>query len=314
MMKQRILVVGDDAGLRATFARWLIAAGYSVELAESARHARKVLANERIGLAIVAPEQPDGSDLACELRAAVDRLILVTEPADGSSLPTGRAVRADGYLARPLREDDVLARIDAVLRTEANAAEAAPELLGFAGYTLDAIGRRCLDASGHLVALTRAEFTLLLSLARRPGRVASRDELTRAVAGRGAERGDRSVDVLISRLRRKIEADPKSPRMILTVPGLGYTLAANPQIATCMPPASNPPVGGAATDAAAIWSPTATAARASDSPPRQSPVGAKVLASIARIATILARTFRPSNFQPAQRNCKAHGRRRQRHF
>ena len=240
MMKQRILIVGGDTGLRATLARWLIAAGYSIELAESARRAREVLAHERIGLAIVAPERLHGGDFACELRTAVDRLILVTDPADDSSQSMGQAVRADGYLARPLREDDVLARIDAALRTEAEAAEAAPELLRFDGYTLDAAGRSCLDASGRVVTLTRAELSLLLTLARRPGRVVSRDELTRAVAGRGAERGDRSVDVLISRLRRKIEADPKSPRMILTVPGVGYTLATKPQIATCTAPASNP--------------------------------------------------------------------------
>jgi DNA-binding winged helix-turn-helix (wHTH) protein len=118
------------------------------------------------------------------------------------------------------------------LRPETNAAEVAPELLRFAGYTLDAIGRSCLDASGRVVTLTRAELTLLLSLARRPGRAVSRDELTRAVAGRAAEHGDRSVDVLISRLRRKIEANPKLPRIILTAQGVGYTLAAKPQIET----------------------------------------------------------------------------------
>jgi DNA-binding response OmpR family regulator len=251
MMKQRILIVGEDTGLRATLARWLIAAGYSIELAESARRAREVLAHERIGLAIVAPERMDGGDFACELRTAVDRLILVTDPADDSSQSIGQAVRADGYLARPLREDDVLARIDAALRIEADAAEAAPELLRFDGYTLDAVGRSCRDASGRVVTLTRAELSLLLTLARRPGRVVSRDELTRAVAGRGAEHGDRSIDVLISRLRRKIETNPKSPRMILTVPGVGYTLAARQQIATYTPPASNPAADATATGATA---------------------------------------------------------------
>jgi two-component system, OmpR family, response regulator len=236
MMKKRILVVANDAGFRATLARWLIAAGYSVELAESTKHARRVLANERIGLAIVASDQRDGNDLACELRAAVDRLILVTASTNGSM---EQAVRADGYLSRPLREDDVLAQIDAAFGMETKAAEAAPELLRFAGYTLDAVGRSCLDASGRVVALTRAELTLLLSLARRVGRAVSRDDLTRAVAGRGAERGDRSVDVLISRLRRKIEANPKSPRIILTIPGVGYRLAAKPQITTDKPAALN---------------------------------------------------------------------------
>lgn len=237
MAKLRILVVANDAGFRATLARWLIAAGYSVELAESAKHARRVLANERIGLAIVGSDQRDGNDVACQLRAAVDRLILVAPPTDGSMR---QAVRADGYLSRPLREDDVLAQIDAAFRIEMKPAEAATELLRFAGYTLDAVASSCLDASGCVVALTRAELTLLLSLARRLGRVVSRDDLTRAVTGRGAERGDRSVDVLISRLRRKIEANPKSPRIILTVPGVGYRLVAKPRIATYKGAALNP--------------------------------------------------------------------------
>jgi|SRR5215468_4541462 len=228
MMKQRILVVGDDTGLRATLARWLIAAGHSVELAESAKHARKVLANNRIGVAIVAPERLGDGALADELRTVVDRLILVTGPADDSSPSMRQPVRADGYLARPLRADDVLAQVDAALKIRAHAAEAAPELLHFAGYTLDVVARSCNDVNGRVVALTRAELSLLLSLARQPGRVVSRDELTRAVAGRAVERGDRSVDVLISRLRRKVEVNPKSPRIILTIPGVGYTLAATP--------------------------------------------------------------------------------------
>jgi len=268
MMKKRVLVVGDDAALRATLARWLIAAGYSVELAESAKHARRVVANERIELAIVAQEQPDRHEFACDLRAAVDRLILVTAPADDISLTAGEAVPADGYIARPLREDEVLPQIDAVLKADASAAETAPEVLRFAGYTLDVVRRTCLDASGRVVALTRAELTLLLSLARRPGRAVSRDELTRAVAGRGAERGDRSVDVLISRLRRKIESDPKSPRMIVTVPGVGYMLAAKPGAAPAAAPASNP----AATNAAAI--------------------AAKARGNISRLAALVLRTLR----------------------
>jgi two-component system, OmpR family, response regulator len=252
MMKQQILVVGGDTGLRATLARWLIGAGYQVELAESARHARKVLANEKIGLAIMASEPLDGGDLAWELRAAVDRLIVVTESADDSSRSTGQAVRADDYLVRPLREEDVLARIDAALRTDRDAREPAPQLLRFAGYTLDVVDCSCLDASGRIVPLTRGEFSLLLSLACRPGRAVSRDQLTRALAGRGAQRGDRSVDVLISRLRRKIETDPKSPRMILTVPTVGYKLVLKPQTATHAAPASTPVEEATATAAAAI--------------------------------------------------------------
>jgi len=294
MMKKRILVVGDDAGLRATLARWLIAAGYAVELAESAKHARRVLANEKIELPIVAHEHLDGDDLARELRPKVNRLILMTGPAGGSSLRTARVVRADGYLARPLREDDVLARIDAALRAEVSTAEAAPELLRFAGYTLDVIRRRCLDASGRVVALTPAELTLLLSLARRTDRAVSRDELTRAVAGRSVVRGDRSVDVLISRLRRKVEANPKSPRMILTVPGVGYMLALKPQTATCGAPASNRAADARASDVVGIapGAATTTAEGGPNSPPPKPPVGVKAPGSFGRLATILARMLR----------------------
>lgn len=140
--------------------------------------------------------------------------VVADEPADDVSPSVGTAVRVDGYLERPLREGDVLARVAAALGTQADTAEAAPELLRFAGYTLDITGRRCLDASNGVVALTRAEFSLLLCLASRPGIVVSRDDLARAVAGREVECGDRSVDVLISRLRRKIEVDRKSPQMI----------------------------------------------------------------------------------------------------
>jgi DNA-binding response OmpR family regulator len=251
MMKHRILVVGNDMGLRAVLARWLIAAGYSVELAESARRAREVLTHERIGLAILATELPDGGDFARELRAAVDRLIVVKDLPRDSRPPPVQAVQADGYLAKPLREDDVLAQIGAALRIEADTAEIAAQPLRFAGYTLDAGGRNCRDAAGRIVALTKAERMLLLSLARQSGRVMSRDELTRAVAGREAQRGDRGVDVLISRLRRKIEADPKSPRMILTVPGAGYTLVAEQRGATDAAPASSPATEAAATGAAA---------------------------------------------------------------
>ena len=269
MMKQRILVVGDDMSLRATLARWLIAAGYSVELAASAKHAREVLANERIGLAIMAPERLDGGDLAREIRTAVDRLILVTDPADTSSASIRQAAQADGYLAKPLREDDVLARINAALRTEANAAESTCEQLRFAGYTLDAVGRSCFDPSGRAVALTKAELSLLLTLARRRGQVVSRDELTHAVAGRPAEHGDRSVDVLTSRLRRKIEADPKSPRLILTVAGVGYKLATE-----------------------------AMAASVSVSPPPRPPIDAKAQTRIAGLAAILLRRLRPRVSSP----------------
>jgi len=238
-MKPSILVVADDAALRATLARWLMAAGYALELAEGPKRAREVIAKSDIALAIVAPDGlgASGGDLARELDAQVGRVILIAGHEPLGESPS----RTDGSISRPLNEQDVLARVTSALGAAPTRDErAAPHLIRFEGYTLDADGHTCLDANGHEVALTRAEFSLLLSFVRQPGRVLSRDELTRAVAGRDAEPDDRSIDVLISRLRRKIEPDPKAPRLIVTVPGAGYKLTGNPQTTVLTAPAAPP--------------------------------------------------------------------------
>jgi DNA-binding response OmpR family regulator len=241
MMKPRILVVADDATLRATLARWLMAAGYAVELAESPKRARDVVADTGITLALVAPDPRGavGIELASELGGQVEQVIVIEGQADGTS--SGPSVQADDGIGGPLSEQIVLARVKAALGAMRIAKpRSAAEVLRFEGFTLDADGRTCVDAKGQDVALTRAEFSLLLALGRQPGRVLSRDELTRVVTGRGAEPDDRSVDVLMSRLRRKIEPDPKTPRLIVTMPGEGYKLTAKPQSvvasATAVPP------------------------------------------------------------------------------
>ena len=102
------------------------------------------------------------------------------------------------------------------------------ETIDFNGMRLDPPGRSLRDASGHEVQLTRGEFAILTALARRPGQVLSRDQLLDAVSGRSADAFDRSIDNLISRLRRKIEPDPKKPRLILSVRGAGYKLSPRP--------------------------------------------------------------------------------------
>jgi DNA-binding response OmpR family regulator len=232
MTKSRILVVADDAPLRATLARWLLTAGYAVELAESPRRAREVIADASISLAIMTPVGlgAAGVELARELASQVEHVIVVGEPTDETGAPIEPPIRSDARISMPPSELDVLAKVRSALVAAPNReAPAGPQLLRFEGYTLDAGGRTCVDASGQEVTLTRAEFSLLLAFGRQPGRVLSRDELTHVVAGRGAEPDDRSVDVLISRLRRKIEPDPKAPRIIVTVPGEGYKFTARPQ-------------------------------------------------------------------------------------
>jgi TolB-like protein/DNA-binding response OmpR family regulator len=225
-MKQRILVLANDQSLRASLARWLMAAGYGVELAESCKRAREILSHKTIALAILAPGRLGAAELAREIAGQVDRRILITEQGEPVTLP----VQADACLVKPLSELETVARVKATLQPDTNELGAA-RVLRFGRYTLDAGGRSCLDEKGKEVPLTRAEFSLLLALARQPGRVLSRDELHRAMAGRGTEPDDRSVDVLISRLRRKIEADPKAPRIIVTMLGVGYKLIAKPTAA-----------------------------------------------------------------------------------
>src|SRR5690242_17449461 len=101
--------------------------------------------------------------------------------------------------------------------------------LRFEGFTLDSAARTLVDAAGREVALRRSEYELLLAFIAAPGRALSRDHLLNAVAGRNSEPFDRSIDVLVGRLRRKIEPDPKQPRLIVTVPGVGYRLEAKPK-------------------------------------------------------------------------------------
>lgn len=116
--------------------------------------------------------------------------------------------------------------------------QCAPETyryLDCGGFALDLDGRILIDPYGRNVELRRREFDLLLTLARSPGRVMSRTTLLDAIAGREAEAFDRTIDVYVGRLRRKIETDPKQPRLIVTVPGVGYRLAAKPRLANHQP-------------------------------------------------------------------------------
>jgi TolB-like protein/DNA-binding response OmpR family regulator len=224
-MRTRILVVAADTGLRASLARWLMGAGYGVELAESPKRAREVLAGEYIPLAVVEADGlgPAGANFVSDLAGSVGHVVLVGDPAVDAAEQL--ATITDGCIAKPAEEQEVLARVNAVLQVSKGPDESTePQFLRVAQFTMDLWGRECRNAAGELVPLTRAEFSLLAAFARAPGRVLSRDELNQVVTGRGAEPEDNSVYVLISRLRRKIEADPKRPQLIVTVPGEGYKL------------------------------------------------------------------------------------------
>lgn len=238
-MRSSILVVARTVELRARLARWLGAAGYAVELAEDVAHARRIGRGKTFSLAVVAPGDlgPGELALADEVRLATGKVLVMAPPGNRAH---GSAGTVDA--ANP---DDVLAKVAAALRPEA---DPAPQpVLRFSGYTLDLDGHALTAADGRPVALTPNEFALLRELVRRPGRVLSRDQLSRMLAGREAEPYERSVDMLVARLRRKIETDPKHPCIVTTVQGAGYKFAARLEADSLAgPPAAPQPDGSPA--------------------------------------------------------------------
>ena len=224
-MRHRILLAAEDVTLRSTLARWLMSAGYSVELAESEMRAREILAHSRIALIILAGGH-SGIPVFDLDENSTERILVTGSSQDAVPAP---AAGTDGLLSVPLDERAVLTRVEVALQTKSSLSDGyagKPEMLFFDGLTVDLGGHSLWDCHGREVPLTRSEFALLAAFVRNLGRVLSRDQLLDAVAGRGAEPYDRSIDVLVGRLRKKIEPDLEAPRFILTVVGVGYKFAA----------------------------------------------------------------------------------------
>ena len=227
-----ILVVDDDREIRDLLARFLRKHGFRVETAADGKAMFAILSAGRFDLVVLDLMLPgeDGLSLCRRVRAESDLpIVMLTAIGEDTDRIVGLEMGADDYLAKPFNPRELLARIRAVLRRAPDMprrSEADPSrVLEFQGWALDA-GRRSLHApSGALVDLTGGEFDLLLALAEHPNRVLNRDQLLDLTRGREAGPFDRSVDVQVSRLRRKIEEDPKQPALIKTVRGGGYVLA-----------------------------------------------------------------------------------------
>lgn len=227
--RDHVLVVEDEVVTRDLLTT-LLAAEFTVGAAASAAEARRRLSESQPRVVLLDLNLPDGDGLAFA-REVCSRpgigTIMVTARSDEIDRIVGLEVGADDYITKPFNPRELLARVRALVRRlragETVAAEPAG-LLRFEGWTLDLSGRSLCNVAGQEVHLTRAEFDLLATLASRLGRVQTRDQLLDAVAGRGADPFDRTIDVLIGRVRRKIESDPKTPRLIVTVPGYGYKL------------------------------------------------------------------------------------------
>jgi DNA-binding response OmpR family regulator/class 3 adenylate cyclase/predicted ATPase len=202
-------------------------AGYAVELSASEKRALELSASEAIDTAIVVMSAAlGGIAFARQMSDRVKNLIVLSEGPQEVAKITRSLPGADVYPSQSLDEQKLLKRL-ADLMPSADDATAAPARarLQVGDCKIDLAGRTFIHADGHEVALTRAEFSLLMALARNPGRVLSRDQLNHAIAGRDAEPYGRGVDMQIRRLRSKIEADPTAPRFILTVSGAGYKFA-----------------------------------------------------------------------------------------
>ena len=234
-MRQRVLLVAGEMDLRARFARELHLSGYAVELACDENRALRLAAAGNLQVAIVAPgPSPTSLAMMLELRDTVPKMIVLAEGPDEIARLRRLLPGVDEFLLRSSNEGALTARVGEMMALADSAAGEpvpVPNILRIEDCRLDLAGHVFVDAKGREVALTRAESDLLKELARSPCQVLSRDKLRRAVAGRDADPFDRSIDMLVARLRRKIEPDPKVPRILVTVPGAGYKLIARPQCA-----------------------------------------------------------------------------------
>lgn len=229
----KVLLVDDERTLREPLAEYLTGQGFVVTEAESAAAARARLLEERPDIALVDIMMPgeDGLSLTRHLAEAQDLpTILLTARGEATDRIVGLEIGADDYVTKPFEPRELVARIRSVLRRAGKHspadAEADTAHYEFDGWQLDPLKQRLSDPEGTVVPISTTEFRLLSVFLDHPKQVMHRDRLLEMVKGREAHAFDRAVDNQVSRLRRKIEADPRNPRLIQTVWGGGYRLAA----------------------------------------------------------------------------------------
>ena len=228
-MAEHILLIDDDMRLSAMVADYLRSHGYVVSTAASLTAGRELLARQAMDALVLDLMLPDGDglDLCRELRASPRTRTLPVLMLSARGEPTGRIVGlevgADDYLPKPFEPRELLARLRALLRRTSARTEDA-DVWRFGRLEIDT-GLRQVRLGGTPCDLTSYQFDLLSVLAQHPGRVLSRDQIMDALKGHPLEAFDRSIDVHISRIRAAIEDDPKEPRRILTVRGVGYVFA-----------------------------------------------------------------------------------------
>jgi two-component system alkaline phosphatase synthesis response regulator PhoP len=224
MSGETILVVDDEPKIVKTARAYLESAGFRVVTADDGQMALTVYRREKPALVILDLGLPrmDGLDVARTLRRDSNvPIIMLTARVDETDKLIGLELGADDYITKPYSPKELVARVRAVLRRTGGEREQAPPPIVAGDIRID-LERRLVTVGGQTVDLTPTEFDLLAVLARHPGRVFSRLELLDRVQGYAFEGYERTVDAHVKNLRQKIEPEPRQPRYVLTVYGVGY--------------------------------------------------------------------------------------------
>lgn len=228
-----LLVVDDDPDLRHLLQDYLGEQGYTVRTAADGDALWQALAEQPTDLIILDVMLPgtDGLELCRLVRARMNTpILMLTARGDEMDRIIGLEMGADDYLPKPFHPRELLARIRSIFRRVAQTGSGSPaRTLQFAGWTLDLAAHHLIRDDRVVVPLSTGEFRLLKALAEHPNQVLSRDQLMDALAGRDADPFDRTIDVMVSRLRRRLGDDAREPALIKTIRNEGYVLLTQPR-------------------------------------------------------------------------------------
>ena len=229
MGHQKILVVEDDQRLCRLLSRYLERGGYEVKSAQNGDVMHQLLQDQTFDLILLDIMLPDkdGLTLAQEVRKLSEiPIIFLTAKADISDKVSGLEIGADDYITKPFEEEELIARIHSVLRRSklAKPVKSKKTQAFFSGWKLNLIDQTLISPDGQPVEITNSEYQMLAVLVSEPDAVISRDKILNIISGREWTPMDRSADMAISKLRKKLEDNPKKPSLIRTVRNKGYQL------------------------------------------------------------------------------------------